>query len=471
VSAEPGGTVVLGAGLAGLSAGYALSGAGRSVRVLEAADAVGGLARTVVRGEYRFDLGGHRFLSANRQVDGWVRELLGADLLTVPRSSRILSRGCSFEYPLRPLNALRGLGMAGTLRALAGYAAARAPGRADDAAIVSLQDWVIAHYGRPLYERFFRDYSEKVWGIPCERIAKEWIAQRIQGLSLGSAMRQALLGRSRARPPTLADTFLYPTLGIGAIAQRLEARIRQNGAEVVTGARVVAIRHAGARLTGLTVQRAGLLTQIRADAFISTVALPQLVQLLHPAPPAEVLESASHLRYRDLVIVAIMVDRPRVTGLTWLYLPDKDIPFGRVHEPTNWSARMAPPGRTLLVAEHFCFRGDAIWSSSDEALAATSVSHLERLGLLSRREVVDNAVLRIPAAYPLFELGYRERCETLVDYLRGFENLHIAGRTGMFRYYNMDAAIESGLAAAKAALARMSCLPEDQPPERLRRRA
>jgi protoporphyrinogen oxidase len=164
--------------------------------------------------------------------------------------------------------------------------------------------------------------------------------------------------------------------------------------------------------------------------------------------------AAARLRYRDLVIVAVMLERERATDQTWIYFPGKDIPFGRLHEPTNWSAAMAPPGRTLLVTECFCFRGDATWNASDAELIETTVHHLEKLGFIRQHEVCDGMVVRIPAAYPLFEVGYQERSRILSDYLERFENLQVAGRGGLFRYYNMDQAIASGLAAAEALLGR-----------------
>jgi UDP-galactopyranose mutase len=175
--------------------------------------------------------------------------------------------------------------------------------------------------------------------------------------------------------------------------------------------------------------------------------------MLDPRPPTEVLQAAAGLRFRDLVIVAVMLNRERATSQSWLYFPERKIPFGRIHEPTNWSARMAPKGRTLLVAEQFCFRGDDTWNASDEELSDETVRTLDRLGIVSRQEVLDTAVLRIPNAYPLFEVGYRERCETIRGYLRSFENLFLAGRGGTFAYFNMDHAIASGREAAERVIA------------------
>jgi protoporphyrinogen oxidase len=420
------------------------------VQVLEGAPHVGGLARTISRGGFRFDLGGHRFFTHNATIERLIRKLLGPELLIVPRTSRIRLRGRWIEYPLRPRSALAGLGLGTSARILLGYARAQLARRLHPAPLVSLEDWVVAHFGRPLFDLYFRDYSEKVWGIGCRDISAAWMASRVQGLSLGAAVRHAF-SRRRSDLATLTDRFQYPCLGIGRIAERLREEAERGGV-VRTDTRVVHVRHNGRRIEGVTVRHGNREQDIGGEAFVSTIPLTQLIQALQPHAPAEVRATAARMCYRDLVIVTVMLDRERVTDQTWIYLPEKDIPFGRLHEPTNWSAAMAPPGCSLLVTERFCFRGDATWNASDAALIDDTALHLERLGFLRRGEVRDGAVVRIPAAYPLFEVGFEERSQVLYDYLARFENLQVAGRGGMFRYYNMDHAMASGLAAAEAVL-------------------
>ena len=445
-------TVILGGGLAGLSAGGALARAGRRVQVLEGGRQVGGLARTINHAGFRFDLGGHRFFTHEARVEQLVRDILGAELLSVPRASQIYLRGCWIDYPLRPWGALAGLGVRTSAAILLGYARARLAQRLHPAPPVSLEDWVVAHFGRPMFELYFRDYSEKVWGIGCRDISAQWMAERVQGLSLGTAVRRALWQRGPALP-TLVDRFLYPRLGIGRIAERLREEIERSG-EVRTDARVERVHHDGRRIVGITARRGEGMLDLSGTEFLSTIPLTRLVQALQPHAPAEVRATAARMRYRDLVIVAVMLSRERATDQTWIYFPEKDIPFGRLHEPTNWSAAMAPPGRTLLVTERFCFRGDTTWNAADAELIGTTVAHLERLGFVRRADVCDGTVVRIPAAYPLFEVGYQARTRVLCDYLARFENLQLAGRGGMFRYYNMDHAIASGLDAAEAILRR-----------------
>ena len=452
--------IILGAGLAGLGAGYALSHSSpvsnpkTNVLVIEAGKTVGGLAITKNHHGFRFDLGGHRFKTSKPKIEQLVRNILGDELLVVKRSSKILLRDKYFDYPLKPLNAISGFGIPTTAKIILEYSAGQLKKPFVNKKIVSLEDWVVRHFGRTLFNIYFREYSEKVWGINCNRICMEWMEQRIQKLSLGKAIKKALFKNNNKDTHTLASEFLYPSLGIGHISSRLREEIEKNNT-VLTNSRVVRINHNGDKIENV-ITRAGADSQTSEHSgkeFISSIPVATLVQLLHPRPPTEILEAASKLKYRDLVIVTIMLNRARVTDQTWIYLPEQKIPFGRIHEPTNWSSKMAPPGKTLLVTEFFCFRGDETWSASDEELAETTITNLINLGFIKRHEVLDQVVLRIPRAYPLFEVGYTKQLEKICTYLERYKNLRLIGRGGMFRYYNMDHTLESGISAAEALMA------------------
>ncbi|MBE9548048.1 MAG: FAD-dependent oxidoreductase [Proteobacteria bacterium] len=439
--------LILGAGLAGLTAARELNRANRLVTVIEADEKIGGLARTIEYKGFRFDLGGHRFVTNNPDLDSYVRNLLGEDCLSVPRTSKILLRNRYFDYPLRPLNAICGFGPVMTASILFDYLRQRARVRFIKTAPVSLQDWVISHFGRTMFDIFFRDYSEKVWGIDCQRIDMSWMEQRIQGLSLGKAIKKSLLPGHGQQLATLTSCFLYPRLGIGQIADQLVAQVRQSN-PVHTGMRVIKLNHSGFQINSVEVEQDGYRRVLNGSTVISTIPLPVLIRAMRPSPPAEVLAAASQLGSRDLLTVTLMIDRPRVTTHTWIYIPEKNIPFGRIHEPSNWSACLAPEGQTHLVVEYFCSRGDSIWDSSDETLTKTTIDHLVTLGLINRDDVFDSVITRIANAYPLFEVGYSEHCRTIYDYLENFRNLYTAGRGGMFRYYNMDHAMMAGMDAA-----------------------
>ncbi len=440
--------VVLGAGLAGLAAGCVLSRSGMDIVVLERDRAVGGLAKTLAHDGFRFDLGGHRFVTDNKNVEQFVKKALKGKLLTVKRSSKILLRGRYFDYPLQPHNAFFGLGIWTTTRILLDYIVEQLKARYSERQIVSLEDWVVRHFGRTLFDIYFKEYSEKIWGMDCSRICMEWVAQRIQGLSLAIAIKRALLKPGDSDARTLASNFVYPPLGIGQISENLREEIERNNS-VLVNAQIAQINHVDDSIKSVTVRQGGEIFVCAGREFVSSIPLTTLIELLHPKPPSEVRNAASRLRYRDLVIVAIMVDRERVTDQTWIYIPEKRIPFGRIHEPTNWSRSMAPPGKTLIVTEHFCFRGDATWKASDEELSESTIASLVDLRLINRQEVSDRVVVRIPCAYPLFEVGYAEHYRTICGYLSRYRNLHAIGRGGLFKYYNMDHAIESGMTAAE----------------------
>lgn len=453
--------VILGAGLAGLTAGYVLTRSGMDVHILERDATAGGLAKTVHHGGFRFDLGGHRFITDSEKIERLVRGVLKEPLLVVPRSSKILLRNKYFDYPLKPLNALCGLGIRTSLDIIADYASEQRHARLGRARIVSLEDWVIRHYGRSMFEIFFKEYSEKIWGIPCNRIGMEWVAQRIQGMSLGMAIKNALFRNSGWAPRTLEMKFLYPQLGIGQIAEALKDKVEQSG-RVSLDTRVVQINRIGNTIESVLARNGDENFALRAQRFVSSIPITTLVRLLHPKAPAEVLQAATRLKYRDLVIVTVMLKRPRVTDQTWIYIPDPEIPFGRIHEPTNWSRNMAPPGNTLLVTEHFCFRGDNTWSASDDDLVGRTVDHLVRLGLIHKQELIDRVVVRIPNAYPIFDCEYVEHYTKICKYLDQFENMHLIGRGGRFKYYNMDHAMESGVDVAERILVTNAKLGREQ---------
>lgn len=443
----------MGAGLAGLSTGYVLAKAGKRLTVFEGDPSVGGLSRTVNHHGFLFDLGGHRFLTNNRETEQFVLDLLRDDYLVVPRKSQIFMFDRYFDYPLKPLNAAFGFGMLTTLKILIDYIAERLKRAVRKPDIVSLEDWVVSQFGRKMFDLYFKEYSEKVWGLGCHEISKEWVAERIKGLSLWSAVKNSLFSFSRKKSLTLYDTFYYPRLGIGQLSERLREGIEENPENLVlTRSRVTRVNHDQNRVRSIVIDSDQGPETVIADNFVSSLPLTNLLSMLSPSPPKEIMAAVARLKFRDLVLVTIMLDRERVTDLTWMYLPGKDIPLGRIHEPKNWSPQMAPDHKTHIVAEYFCFKDDCTWGASDHELTTLTVTQLVKLGFIKENEVIDSCVLRIPKAYPIFDVGYRQHYDAILAYLAQFTNLHIVGRGGKFRYYNMDRAIESGIETAKQLL-------------------
>jgi protoporphyrinogen oxidase len=449
-------TVIAGAGPAGLTAAWELARLGRPALVLEKDDVVGGISRTVEHRGYRFDVGGHRFFTKAplvRQVWG---ELLDGEMLERPRLSRIYYGGTFFDYPLRPLRALIGLGPVESLRVAASYAAARlAPRRRED----SFEEWVSNRFGRRLFEIFFKTYTEKVWGMPCDEIDSSWAAQRIKDLDLLTALKHALRpggrggrgGRGSRVVTTLIDRFHYPRLGPGQMWERCRDLLAERGVETVTGTRVAAVHHDGGRVTAVTVEEpGGGRRRLPAGHFVSSMPLPELVRMLDPPAPLEVTAAAGRLRFRDFLTVVLIVDRAEVFPDNWIYVHSADVRVGRVQNFKNWSPDMVPDAATTALGlEYFVQEGDELWAATDGDLAALAAREMERLGLARRDEVIDSAVVRMPKAYPVYDQGYREALPVLRDYLGGFANLHAVGRNGQHRYNNQDHSMLTGIYAAR----------------------
>lgn len=429
---------VIGAGPAGLTAALLATRAGHSVDVLESTDEVGGLARTVERDGWRFDLGGHRFFTKVPEVRRLWREILpGEDFLRRPRLSRILYRGRLFDYPLKPLNALRGLGGLEAVRCLLSYAAVRVRPPRDQS---NFEEWVSARFGRRLYRIFFKTYTEKVWGVPATSIQADWAAQRIKNLSLSKAVLQALRpGRAGTRITTLIDEFDYPRLGPGMMWQRARELAEQAGARVQFGSPVVGVERAGDRVTAVTVDGPDGPQSHPCDQLISSMPLPELVLAMSPPPPAHVAEAARGLSYRDFLTVALVVPIDAGFPDNWIYVHTPGVRVGRVQNFASWSPHLVKDGYTCLGMEYFVNQGDELWSMPDEKLVELSRHELATIGLLPDCSVRGGYVVRVPKAYPVYDMGYQERVAVLGDWLAEHaRNVQPVGRNGMHKYNNQD---------------------------------
>ena len=436
--------VIMGAGPAGLTAGYVLAKAGIGVTVIEAdPDKVGGISRTVDYRGYRFDIGGHRFFSKSQEIERLWTELLGDDLVECQRLSRIYYQQKYYDYPLKAMNAFLNLGPVETAMCLASYAKARIFPVKDPQ---NLEDWVSNQFGDRLFRTFFKTYTEKVWGISTRDLSADWAAQRIKGLSLTSAIKAAILPQRVSHDrqgviKTLIDAFRYPRLGPGQMWERARDRILEAGHSVHMGERVVRLRLEGGRLTTITTvnPRQGQQTYGAAE-FISTIPVRELVEAMDPAPHAEVLAAARSLRYRDYLTVALMLRRRDVFPDNWIYIHDPGVQMGRIQNYKNWSAAMVPdPDTTCLGLEYFCFEGDHLWASPDADLIDLGKRELAQLGLAQPADVIDGTVVRMPKAYPVYDEVYKEHLATIRAYLeRAAPNLHLAGRNGLHKYNNQD---------------------------------
>ena len=429
--------VIVGAGPAGLTAAYLLSKRGVRSTVLEADDIVGGISRTARYKNYRFDLGGHRFFTKMPHVQAMWDELLGEKLLSVPRLSRIHYAGRFFDYPLRAGNALRGLGAVNAARILASYLRAQFRSHAAEE---TFEQWVTNRFGARLYEIFFKTYTEKVWGIPCSEIRAEWAAQRIQGLSLTKAiLTAASIQRRSSGIKTLIHEFRYPELGPGQMWETCRERVEESGSRVLLRHRVERIERDGPRVTGIVAGTPDGTVRLPAEHVISSMPLRSLVLNLAPGTSRRAREAAEGLRYRDFLVVALILDRTELFPDNWLYIHTPGVQVGRIQNLNNWSAAMVPePGRTCLCMEYFCFEGDGLWTMADGDLIALATRELRTLELARGASVVDGCVVRVPKAYPVYDGEYRDRLDAVRAEIDPIENLHTVGRNGMHKYNNQD---------------------------------
>ncbi len=447
-------TLIMGAGPGGLCSAYVLSKAGVPVRVVERAPFVGGLARTIIRdtpyGEFRFDIGGHRWFTKNDELNDLFKEVIAEELLWVNRISRIYFDGKYVDYPLKISNALRAVGPVKSAKAMADYAATRAKQQVKPFEVVSMEDAYIDQFGPTLYELFFQRYSEKVWGLPCDQMSGDWVVQRSKGMSLMTAVKDAVVP-SRGEVVSLIDEFMYPKYGFGRLSERMADSITAMGNEIDLLTGVKTVHREGNVVTGVTVETEAGPKFLEARNFISSIPLTVLAKIMDPPAPPEVLAASDKLVFRNIVTVNILLKRKQVTPDTWLYVHDRNILFGRFHEPKNWSPEMVPSDDfTSLVVEYFCSPGDEIWNMTEEQFIEQTVDHLVNdLKFIDRSEVIDGFIIRAPRAYPSYVIGYEEPLETIKNFVESFENLQIIGRYGTFRYNNTDHSIETGLLAAK----------------------
>ena len=430
------------------------------MRVLEAdPELVGGIARTVVYKGFRFDIGGHRFFSKSREVEDLWTELLPHDMLDRPRSSRIFYGGKLFSYPLKAGEALFKLGILQSTLCVLSYLKAKLfPVRPPR----NFEDWVSNQFGRRLYEIFFKSYTEKVWGMSCTEISADWAAQRIKGLSLGSAIWNALVPVRRSRDKrkvikTLVDSFRYPRKGPGMLWEACARKVTALGGTVLLGETVDHCAYdEGSQTWTLThANAAGQRHTTRARHLISSAPMRELALFLEPALSSEALAAARRLRYRDFLTVVLMLKGKDLFEDNWIYIHDPSVLMGRIQNFKSWSPDMVPdPNVSCYGLEYFCFEGDALWTKNDEDLLALGRRELEAIGLATSADVVDGCVVRQRKAYPVYDEGYAENVRVIRRELeRRFPTLHLVGRNGMHRYNNQDHAMMTAILCAKNILA------------------
>ncbi len=442
---EPNAVVVIGAGPAGLTAAYQLVKKGRKVIVLEGDPAnVGGISRTVEHNGFRFDIGGHRFFSKSQEIEALWDEMLpeAGDMLTRKRSSRILYRNRFFSYPLKPFEALFGLGIIESVRCGLSYLKARLFPITQPK---NFEEWVSNQFGERLFSIFFKTYTEKVWGMPCTEISADWAAQRIKGLNLSKAVWNAfssmLPSKNGPVVKTLISSFRYPRQGPGMLWKSCAAKVLANGGEIRMGRVVTGLKFEEKRWQVTAVGPNGKHEMIEASHVISSAAMRDVAGMLAPALAPHAMRSALALKYRDFITVAVILKDAQEFDDQWLYIHDPNVEVGRIQNFKAWSPEMVPdPSLSCYGMEYFCFaREDGLWARSDHDLQDLAVGELEKLGLCRKEQVLEARVVRQQKAYPVYDEGYSDHTDVVRRELeRFYPGLYLVGRNGMHKYNNQD---------------------------------
>ena len=428
--------VIIGAGPAGLTAAWELIRHGVSVTVLEKYHLVGGIARTEQYKGYFFDIGGHRFFTQVDQVNRLWQEWMGDEFLLRPRISRIFYDGKFYDYPLKAFNALFNMGLLRSIGIVLSYLQFRLfPYPTEE----TFEQWVTNRFGKRLFEIFFKTYTEKVWGIPTSEIRAEWAAQRIKGLSLFSAVRNALFKPHNEEIKTLIEEFHYPKRGPGMMWERVAELVEQRGGKVIMNADAVKVKRDGNKVAGVDAVVDGVPRFFAATDVISSAPLTELIAKLDPSPPPEILSSVKHISYRDFLTVALILDKPNLFPDNWIYIHSPEVQVGRIQNFSNWSPYMVPDHNTsCLGLEYFCTEGDSLWTMSEADLIALGKRELEQIGLTHGAKVIDGTVVRQLKAYPVYDSVYAEHLEKVKQHLATIPNLQTIGRNGLHKYNNQD---------------------------------
>jgi protoporphyrinogen oxidase len=470
---------IIGAGLAGLATAHELTKKSQKQLILtEKNPYVGGLAVTMRKNGFSFDSGPHRWFTKSDEVDQWLRDLMKDELVDVNRLTRIYYKGKYYYYPLKPTNALANLGIINSVHAVLSYAWVRIQLKTGmrKKEVNHIADAYINQFGYKLYEEFFHYYTEKLWGRKVTELSGDWVSQRSKGLSIWGAVKDSIFKQKDV--VSLIDKFKYPKKGFGRIAEKMEEDIRAKGnGEFLLRQDVKEIywkeqdnqkqvTHINTYTTSdeqiydkeieISNKEVDKIAKeqnnytIHAQQFVSSMPITELIMRMNPRPPQEVVDSASSLTYRDEVQVVLMINKSHFTPDNWVYTQDNKLIFVRLMEMDSWTDGLSPEGTTSIVFEIACQEGDKTWNMSDQDIVdMTAENYINEFHYFEKSDIIGSYVHRVPKEYPVYDLGYKEKVNTIKNFIKGFSNLQCVGRNGTFKYNNSDHSVQMGLYAAR----------------------
>ncbi len=437
---------VIGAGPAGVTAAYKLAAGGAKVDLYEASGSVGGMAKTIELWNQKVDIGPHRFFSNDTRVNKVWLEVAGKDYRMVNRLTRIYYKKRFFFYPVKMFNALKNLGLFSACLAVLSFAKEKMFPTKDNN---TFESWVTRRFGKRLYEIFFRDYTEKLWGIKCTELDSDFAAQRIKKLSLWEAIKNAVFKDKSKKHKTLVDVFAYPIGGSGVIYERMAQYVKAHNGALTLNCPIEKVHTKDG--TAFAVELGN--GEIRNyDFIISSMPLTLLVTRL-PGVPQHILDHCKNLKFRNTIIVYLNIDHENLFPDNWIYVNSGELKTGRITNFRNWVPELYGNEKSSILAmEYWCYDYDEIWKEKNESLVNLAKEEIQRTGLLQNAKILAGEVYRIPKCYPVYATGYKKHLEEVENYLKTVKNLIPIGRYGAFKYNNQDHSILMGLLAAENVL-------------------
>lgn len=440
--------LILGAGPSGMAASLELARAGRRVTVIEKQSQVGGLAKTLKFGEFKTDIGPHRFFSKNQFLYDFVGDLLGKKWRPVERLTRFYINGKFFLYPVKLKDVLSKVSLGFAFRVMLDYLCEKIRSKVKPRKIKSFEDYVVANFGRTLAEFNMINYTEKIWGIPASKISRLQGEQRLKSLSPWEVVKKAL-NPQKSGARSLTDIFYYPAEGSGSIYETIAKKVQERGNLIYLNSTAKKLEHDGKMINKVVLNIEGKIKTAAPKWVITSIPITELIRLFEPSAAKEVLTAATNLLWRSQRYLFITLNRPSVTKDNWIYFHEKEIPFGRLHEPRNMSKDLSPQGKTSLFIEFCVFKGDSIWQMTGDALFELAYPHLNHIFGIKREEVISKYAYAIEHVYPIYGIDYEKHLQRIKNYLDRFENLIYIGRPGRFAWTNQDHSLEMGIMAAR----------------------
>ncbi|MFM6947780.1 MAG: FAD-dependent oxidoreductase [Aquirufa sp.] len=437
--------IILGAGPAGLTAAYELSkSTTNQIDLLEITDNVGGMARSFKLFNQTVDVGPHRFFSSDPRINTLWLEVIGKDYKMVNRTTRIYYKNKYFNYPLKAFNALFNLGIWETIICIGSYLSTKINTQKK---ITNFEDWVVSRFGYRLFSIFFKDYTEKLWGISCKELGTEFAEQRIKKFSLGEAIL-SILPFKKKQHKTLVDQFAYPIKGNGAVYQKMQQLFEKNNGKIHFQKSASKIILSENNTYQITLNDGSIM---ECDHLISTMPINQFVSIFSSATE-DLQLNAANLKFRNTIILYVNINKEHIFKDQWLYIQDNSALSGRITNFNNWvpEIHQGNEGNTVLALEYWCFENDLIWNMSDDELQKIALKDLKSCKFIQTdQEVIGFKSLRVPKCYPIYFGDYKEHLDKLITFFNQFNNLQLIGRYGSFKYNNQDHSILMGILAAR----------------------